>query len=206
MVTRQPSECGGQGTPEPVLAVDDIIGRWDHSSLPDNVSIGSGCFLEKRSSFSGVRSARRPGLVMGDRVRVYSWTVFNVELGGLVEVGSDTILVGAAVMCQEHIRIGARVIVSYRVMIADSDFHPLDPDARKLDAVANAPGGDLATRPAFGSRPVHIDDGAWIGIGAVILKGVTIGKDARIHAGAVVSFDVPAGAEVAGNPGRIVSR
>jgi acetyltransferase-like isoleucine patch superfamily enzyme len=188
------------------VVLDDIVGRWDHSSLPDNVSIGSGCFLEKRSSFSGFRSARRPGLVMGDRVRVYSWTMFNVEARGLVEVGSDTTLVGAVLMCQERIRIGERVIVSYRVMIADSDFHPLDPEERKLDAVANAPGGDLTTRPAFGSRPVEIGDGAWIGIGAVILKGARIGPDARIHAGAVVTFDVPAGAEVAGNPGRIVSR
>jgi acetyltransferase-like isoleucine patch superfamily enzyme len=205
-VTRQPSERSAEGSPDPILVVDDIVGGWDYSSLPDNVSIGSGCFLEKRSSFNGLRSARRPGLVIGDRVRVYSWTVFNVELGGFVEVGSDTTLVGAALMCQEHIRIGARVIVSYRVMIADSDFHPLEPDARRLDAIANAPGGDLATRPAFGSRPVEIGDGVWIGIGAVILKGARIGKDARIHAGAVVSFDVPPGAEVAGNPGRIVSR
>jgi maltose O-acetyltransferase len=54
------------------------------------------------------------------------------------------------------------------------------------------------------SRPVRIDDGAWIGIGAIVLKGVHVGAGARIGAGAVVARDVPAGATVEGNPARVV--
>jgi acetyltransferase-like isoleucine patch superfamily enzyme len=47
---------------------------------------------------------------------------------------------------------------------------------------------------------VVIEDDAWIGIGAIVLKGVRIGAGARVEAGAVVTRDVPSGATVAGNP------
>ena len=96
------------------------------------------------------------------------------------------------------------MVVSYNVTIADSDFHPRDPEARKQDALANAPQGDKSHRPAVIAKPVLIEDDAWIGIGAIILKGVRIGRGARVGAGAVVTKDVPAGATVAGNPARLV--
>jgi acetyltransferase-like isoleucine patch superfamily enzyme len=54
------------------------------------------------------------------------------------------------------------------------------------------------------TRPVTIADDVWIGIGAIVLKGVRIGRGARIAAGAVVTRDVPEGAMVAGNPARVV--
>ena len=49
-----------------------------------------------------------------------------------------------------------------------------------------------------------IEDDVWIGIGAIVLKGVRIGKDARIAAGSVVTTNVPPGATVVGNPARVV--
>ena len=171
-------------------------------ALPPNVVLGPDCWIERKASFARFRSARSFGLVMGARVRVYTWTEFNVDPSGLLEIGDDCVLVGAVFMCAEHVRIGRRVIVSYNVTIADSDFHPVNPDARRLDAIANAPGGDRSGRPHFVSRPVVIEDDAWIGIGAIVLKGVTIGRGARVEAGAVVTHDVPAGAVVSGNPAR----
>jgi acetyltransferase-like isoleucine patch superfamily enzyme len=121
-----------------------------------------------------------------------------------LEVGDDSVLVGAVFMCAESIHIGRRVIISYNVTIADSDFHPHDPELRKQDAMANAPAGDRSRRPAVVARPVVIEDDAWIGIGAIILKGVRVGRGARVGAGAVVTRDVPAGASVVGNPARLV--
>ncbi len=181
-----------------------ITGDWDHSTLPQNVRLGAGVWIERKASFARFRSTREPGLVLGDRVRVYTWTTFNLEPGGTLLVGDDSTLVGATFMCAERIEIGRRVLVSYQVTIADSDFHPLDPEARRRDAVANAPFGDKSARPPYPSRPVWIGDDATIGIGAIILKGVRIGPGATVGAGAVVVRDVPAGAKVAGNPARIV--
>ena len=122
-----------------------------------------------------------------------------------IEIGDDSVLVGPVFMCAGSIQLGRRVILSYGVTIADSDFHPLDPAERRLDAIANAPSGDRSRRPNIITQPVIIGDDVWVGIGAIILKGVTIGQGARIGAGAVVSRDVPAGTEVEGNPARPLS-
>jgi acetyltransferase-like isoleucine patch superfamily enzyme len=180
----------------------ELTGAWDYATLPANVRLGAGCFVERKDSFHRFFSTRRPGLILGDRVTAYTWTEFNVEPGGVLEVGDDTILVGPVFMCAESIRIGKRVIVSYNVTTADSDFHPRDPGKRQQDAIANAPYGDRSGRPPLVARPVVIEDDAWIGIGAIVLKGVRIGRGARVAAGAVVTANVPAGATVAGNPAR----
>jgi maltose O-acetyltransferase len=50
---------------------------------------------------------------------------------------------------------------------------------------------------------MRIGENVWIGSGAIILPGVTIGDDAIIGAGSVVTRDVPAGATVMGNPARV---
>lgn len=107
-------------------------------------------------------------------------------------------------MCAESIVLGKWVVVSYNVTIADCDFHPKDPELRKQDAIANAPQGDKSRRPKLETRPVIIEDDVWIGIGAIILKGVHIGRGAKIGAGAVVTSNVPAGATIIGNPGGLV--
>jgi acetyltransferase-like isoleucine patch superfamily enzyme len=181
----------------------ELTGTWDYATLPPNVRLGEQCFIERRDSFARYRSTRPNGLTLGARVQVYTWTAFSVEPDGVVEIGDDSVLVGAIFMCAERITLGRRVLVSYHVTIADSDFHPIDREARRRDAIANAPGGDRAQRPSYESRPITIADDVWIGIGAIILKGVHIGAGARVQAGAVVTSDVPAGACVAGNPARL---
>jgi acetyltransferase-like isoleucine patch superfamily enzyme len=186
-------------------AFEDIVGSWDYATLPANIRIGQGCWFERRSSFARFKSAQDPGLIIGDRVQIYTWSTFNVEATGSLEIGDDSVLVGPVFMCAGRIQLGQRVIVSYGVTIADSDFHPLDPAERRLDAIANAPFGDRSHRPNIITRPVIIGDDVWVGIGAIILKGVNIGQGARIGAGAVVSRDVPAGTEVEGNPARTLS-
>jgi acetyltransferase-like isoleucine patch superfamily enzyme len=177
---------------------------WDYSTLPANVRLGCDCFLERRKSFDRYRSEQNPGLVLGDRVRVYSFTDLNIESSGTATIGDDSIVVGAIFMCAQRITIGKRVIISYNVTIADSDFHPTDPAVRKLDAIANSPHGDKSLRPYIETSPVEIGDDVWIGIGAIILKGVKIGAKARIGAGAVITRDVPAGGYYIGNPARAV--
>jgi acetyltransferase-like isoleucine patch superfamily enzyme len=183
---------------------NEIMGLWDYTTLPRNISFGKNCWFERKASFERFRSVKAPGLIIGDGVKVYTWTTFNVEPGGVLEIGDRSILVGAVFMCADSIAIGKDVIVSYHVTIADSDFHPIDPELRKLDAVANAPEGSRKWRSVFETRPVIIEDDVQIGIGAIILKGTRVGKGARIGAGAVVTADVPPGVSVAGNPARIM--
>jgi acetyltransferase-like isoleucine patch superfamily enzyme len=183
--------------------IADITGQWDYRSLPKNVLVGRDCWFERKVSFSGVRSQYEPGLVIGDRVRIYTWACFNIEPTGVIHIGDDSVLVGPVFMCAERITIGRRVVISYNVTIADSDFHPIDPALRKQDAIANSPFGDRSQRPPFISRPISIEDDVWIGIGAIILKGVTLGSGSRIGPGCVVTSNVPAKTTVVGNPAQL---
>jgi acetyltransferase-like isoleucine patch superfamily enzyme len=184
--------------------LNQLTGDWDPGILPGNVQVGKDCYLESTGSFAPFRSTRTPGLVLGDRVAVYDGTKFTSVGDGYLEVGDDSILVGAHFMCGERITMGRRVVISYNVLLTDSDMHPAEPDRRRKDTVALAYYDESEERQPFDKHPITIGNDVWIGAAAIILKGVSIGDGARIAAGSVVPRDVPAGATVAGNPARPV--
>jgi maltose O-acetyltransferase len=109
-----------------------------------------------------------------------------VEFEDGVEVNNGSVIKSEG----PGIRIRREALIGSGVIIYDSDFHDLHPARRR--------GG----RPAM--VPVEIGRNAFIGDRAIILKGVTIGADAVVGAGSVVTTDVPAGVVVAGNPARVV--
>ena len=86
--------------------------------------------------------------------------------------------------------IGADGLFGAHVEIFDSNFHDLDPRRRH--------GG--TPRMA----PVEIGENVFVGMGVKILKGVTIGADSVIGAGAVVTSSIPSGVVAAGNPARVI--
>ena len=89
----------------------EITGAWDYATLPKNVRVGAGCWLERKASFERFRSTRDPGLVLGAGVRVHTWTTFNVEPAGTLLVGDRSVLVGATFMCADRITIGSDVVI-----------------------------------------------------------------------------------------------
>src|ERR1041384_4421897 len=99
------------------VLVEDYAAAWEYGTLPANIRLGRDCYLERRESFERVRSPRAPALVLGDRVRVYTWTAFNLEPGGCMEVGDDSILVGPGFMCAARITLGTGVLLSYYVTV-----------------------------------------------------------------------------------------
>jgi maltose O-acetyltransferase len=109
-----------------------------------------------------------------------------------------------------NIRLGANAFLNYNCVILDVVEVAIGEGAQLGPAVqiyaADHP-RDPAQRRAgweFG-RPVRIGKHAWIGGGAIILPGITIGDDAVVGAGSVVTRHVPAGATVIGNPARMVA-
>ena len=111
---------------------------------------------------------------------------FNIHLGAHVFLNFDCVILDVV-----EVAIGAGTQIGPAVQIYAAD-HPRD----------------VATRRAgleFG-LPVRIGEHVWIGGGAIILPGVTIGDGAVIGAGSVVTRDVPAGATVAGNPARFLAQ
>lgn len=96
---------------------------------------------------------------------------------------------GCQILAASSVRIGDRCLIGADTRITDADWHGSAPDRRAERGSAS---------------PVTIEDNVFIGMEAIILKGVRIGKDAIVGAGCVVSRDVPAGSVVVGNPMRIV--
>ena len=106
-----------------------------------------------------------------------------------------------------NIRIGANAFLNFNCVILDVAAVSIG-DAAQIGPAVQIYAADHPRDPAQRraglelGRPVSIGRNVWIGGGAVILPGVTVGDDAIIGAGAVVTRDVPASATVVGNPAR----
>ena len=111
-----------------------------------------------------------------------------------------------------HVRIGDGVVVGpYSVIygaggVDIDDFVHLGPGVNIMTQAGQHDANRLSPHPTMRLAPVRIAAGSWIGAGAVILGGVTIGRCATVAPNAVVQIDVPDNAVAAGNPARIVFR
>ena len=107
---------------------------------------------------------------------------YNVFLGSGVFLNFNCVLLDVLPI---HIGDGTQVGPAVQIYAAD---HPRDRETRRAGRESG--------------RPVRVGSNVWIGGGAILLPGVTIGDDAIIGAGSVVTRDVGAGETVAGNPAR----
>lgn len=111
---------------------------------------------------------------------------YNIHLGSRFYANFDCVILDVA-----EVRIGNGCLLGPGVHIYTAAHPP--------DALKRARGEEYG-------RPVRIGDNVWIGGRAVILPGVTIGDNAVVAAGTVVTADVPGNALVAGNPGAVRKR
>lgn len=103
-------------------------------------------------------------------------------------LGSGYINADVRIRCHSEITIGNDVAISHSVTIMDGDAHMV---------LENGKAG------TYKPQPINIGNHVWIGSGAMILKGVTIGDGAIVAAGAVVTRDIPPNTMVAGIPAKI---
>ncbi|MEC5291577.1 MULTISPECIES: acyltransferase [unclassified Aurantimonas] len=89
------------------------------------------------------------------------------------------------------IQIGNRVLVSWGAHIHDTNSHPLDANARFRQTEEILLRGHPRIDPGIRSAPIVIGDDVWIGTGAMVMRGVTIGARSIIGARAIVRQDVP---------------
>jgi acetyltransferase-like isoleucine patch superfamily enzyme len=184
-----------------VKADRHVENDWWPQPIPPNVIFGDGFYCESAQIFRHMRSKNPRAAVIGNHVSCYAGCSFAIGENGRCAIGDFTLLNGALIMAEERIDIGSYCIVSWNVGIADSDFHPLEPAQRLIDAQALAPFfQNRPPRPKLKTAPVKISDNVWIGMNAVILKGVTIGENSVVAAGAVVTKSIPPNTVVAGNP------
>jgi len=180
---------------------------WYPEPIPASVDFGEGFYCESAQVFKKLISKKPHAVVFGNHVSVYAGCSFAIQKDGRCFVGDFTLLNGAIVMAEELVDIGSHCLISWGVGIADSDFHPLEPAQRLIDSQALAPFfKNRPPRPKLKTAPVKIGDNVWIGMNAVILKGVTIGDNSVVAAGAVVTKSIPPNTIVAGNPAVTVKK
>ncbi|MNY36864.1 Maltose O-acetyltransferase [compost metagenome] len=113
---------------------------------------------------------------------------FYTNFGRFTKIGKNVFINHAcSFLDMGGITIEDEVLIGPRVNLV-TESHPLNPNDRR----------------ALITRPITIKKRAWIGAGATILPGVTIGENAVVAAGAVVSKDVPDNMIVGGVPARII--
>ena len=180
---------------------------WWPEPIPPNVEFGEGFYCESAQIFRKLQSKKSRAVVIGTYVSCYAGCSFAIGENGHCTIGDFTLLNGALIMAEESIEIGCYCLISWNVGIADSDFHPLEPAQRLIDAQALAPYfKNRPPRPQLTTAPVRIADNVWIGMNAVILKGVSIGENSVVAAGSVVTKSVEPNTVVAGNPAVVVKK
>lgn len=115
---------------------------------------------------------------------IYAGSYIHVSRGGRLILGSGFINENVQIICGKYIEMGNGVAIGPDVVIRSTDAHRIDDQEE--------------------DKPIIIGNNVWVGQGAMILKGVTIGEGAIIGAKSLVTKDVPAHCVVAGNPARVV--
>ncbi len=115
---------------------------------------------------------------------------FFCDYGSQIRIGARTFVnFGLVALDPAPITIGSDVQIGPNVQLL-TPTHPIDPDLRRAKWE--------------GAQPIVIADNVWLGGGAIVLPGVSIGENSVVGAGAVVTGDVPAGVVVVGNPARVL--
>ncbi len=120
-------------------------------------------------------------------------TILIARDGGEIEIGNGVGISGATIYSLEKIEIGNNVLIGGNVTIIDNDFHPLDPEKRKLD-----------DRIAIKRKPIKIGDNVFIGMNSTILRGTKIGENSIVGAGSVVKGEFPDNCVIGGNPAKVL--
>ena len=158
----------------------DSLGNGFTFVRPWNVEI-FGSPIELGEYVNVVASADR-------KVRLAVWS--EKKNLGLIQIGNYCLISpGVRIGSAHEIIIGDNCMMAHGAYITDSDWH------------------DVYNRITIGkTAPVKIEDNVWVGDSAIVCKGVTVGENSIIGAGAVVVNSVPPNCIAAGNPAKVVKQ
>ena len=167
--------------------------------------LGEGAVLHPLSRFEN--GQQDPSAIV---IGAHSYIIGHIQVlghGGNVRIGEFCFLGECSrIWSADSITIGNRVLISHNVNIHDNNSHSLSAQVRHYHVNQIISKGHPKQVEDVLSAPIVIEDDAWIGFNAIILKGVRIGKGAVVGAGAVVTKNVPDYAIVVGNPAAVVGQ
>ena len=137
----------------------------------------------------GISIGAQPHIVT-DRARPVALTTWDHPKGhGLIAIGDYCLLCpGVRIDSATKVQVGANSMLAANAYITDADWH------NQYDR----------SEPVGNTAAVVLEENTWIGDSAIVCKGVTIGRNSIIGAGAVVTRSVPANVIAAGNPAQVV--
>ncbi len=160
---------------------------------PQFEALGNGALFMKPwhvELFGGPISLGRYATVIAtpDRnVRLTVWS--DLSTGGRITIGDYCLISpGVRISAATEIRVGDNCMLAHGVFVTDSDWH----------------GVYDRGQPIGRTLPVHIGENVWVGDSAIVCKGVSIGNNSIIGAGAVVVKDIPENTIAAGNPAAVL--
>jgi acetyltransferase-like isoleucine patch superfamily enzyme len=146
-------------------------------------------------AFIGPRVVLQIGPNAEIRLGRWSWLGHGTKIRcheGVVDIGAKTVFgQECTISAYQHVSVGRECVIADRVMLIDFDHGVVEVDRPiRLQGIYK--------------RDVRVGNNVWIGYGACILRGVTIGDNAIVGTNSVVTRDVPANAVVAGVPARVI--
>lgn len=115
------------------------------------------------------------------------------------------VMPGIKVVRGNSVKIGKNVVIMYNCLMMAAGTITIEDDAQvaaNVQLISN--NHDIHDRKILVCKPVVLKKNCWIGAGASILPGVTVGENAIVGAGSVVTKDVEANTIVAGNPAKVI--
>ncbi|WP_316396902.1 acyltransferase [Bradyrhizobium sp. 33ap4] len=164
--------------------------------------LGAGAKLMRTARIRNIR-CDSDRIVVGDN-SIIRGELMTFAHGGEIRIGEWCYVgEGTRIWSATSIEIGNRVLIAHSANVFDNLTHPLRAAERHKQVqqiFTHGHPNDIS----LDESPVKICDDAWIGAGAMVLRGVTVGQGAIVAAGAVVTRDVAAFSIVAGNPAALV--
>jgi len=154
-----------------------------------------------------IRKSKNSRIILGRDVTLVSSSYGNVAginhpvilttlgEGATIHLEEGCGLSGSSVCAVKGIRIGKNSGLGANASVYDTDFHVVDSSREDQEGILDAE-----------AKPVEIGENVWVAANVLILKGVTIGNDAVIGAGSVVSKNIQANMLVIGNPAKEVRK
>ena len=160
---------------------------------------------EEADPVEGIRCAQLCFNHMMPYTEEYNELVKELFMGNIGE--NTRVMPPVTVVRGNKVRIGKNVVVMNNSLFMAAGGITIEDDvmvAANVQLISN--NHDLYDHAVLTCKPIHLKRNCWIGAGATILPGVTVGENAVVAAGAVVTKDVEENIVVGGNPAKIIKR
>jgi acetyltransferase-like isoleucine patch superfamily enzyme len=182
-----------------------IENDWSIAALPDNLELGEMSYPDTSYSYTGCFSKKKVGFHLGYASGNYGHGIFITGENGEIIIQKFVVLQSTRIIAELSVTIKDHCMCSWGSVITDNWIHDktLNSKVRRkiLYNAANSGNRNVETGEA---NSVIIEENVWIGFGAIILPGVTIGRGAIVGCKTLVNENVPPYAVIVGNPGKII--